>query len=79
MVASLPFLALDRKNKKENQYESDQMQTAKPINDNQKDYYFACLSTSAKDGEHNLNPSPLDVILAYEQNARATRKRQTNN
>lgn len=28
MVASLPFLALDRKNKKENQYESDQMQTA---------------------------------------------------
>ena len=78
-MASLPFLALDRKNKKENQYESDQMQTAKPINDNQKDYYFACLSTSAKDGEHNLNPSPLDVILAYEQNARATRKRQTNN
>ena len=55
MVASLPFLALDRKNKKENQYESDQMQTAKPINDNQKDYYFACLSTSAKDGEHNLS------------------------
>lgn len=28
MVASLPFLALDKKNKKENQYESDQMQTA---------------------------------------------------
>lgn len=28
MVASLPFLALDRKNKKENQYESNQMQTA---------------------------------------------------
>lgn len=52
-----------------------QQQTAKPINDNQKDYYFACLSTSAKDGEHNLNPSPLDVILAYEQNARAARKR----
>ena len=26
---------------------------------------------SAKDGEHNLNPSPLDVILTYEQNARA--------
>ena len=51
------------------------MQTAKPINDNQKDYYFACLSTSAKDREHNLNPSPLDVILTYEQNTRAARKR----
>ena len=51
------------------------MQTAKPINDNQKDYYFACLSTGAKDGEHNLSPSPLDVILTYEQNARAARKR----
>ena len=55
------------------------MQTAKPINDNQKDYYFACLLISAKDGEHNLNPSPLGVILTYEQNARAARKRQTNN
>lgn len=52
-----------------------QQQTAKPINDNQKDYYFACLLISAKDGEHNLNPSPLGVILTYEQNARAARKR----
>lgn len=51
------------------------MQTAKPINDNQKDYCFACLSTGAKDREHNLNPSPLDMILTYEQNARAARKR----
>ena len=51
------------------------MQTAKPINDNQKDYYFVCLSTSAKDREHNLNPSPLDVILTYEQNARVAMKR----
>lgn len=28
MVASLPLLALDRKNKKENQYESNQIKTA---------------------------------------------------
>lgn len=28
MVASLPFLALDREIKRRNQYESDQMQTA---------------------------------------------------
>lgn len=45
MVASLPFLALDRKKRRINMKVIRcklQQQTAKPINDNQKDYYFAC-------------------------------------